>query len=99
VLFLAHFDWKVIKNGFRFGVSEMLGSMAWGLGQARRDLDHTGKTDQLRRDLGQLGPGAELQLLRQRACHPLLDIRPAAVEEARPLTAEKLSLAPGEALG
>jgi O-antigen/teichoic acid export membrane protein len=34
VLFLAHFDWEVIKNGFRFGVFEMLGSMAWGLGQA-----------------------------------------------------------------
>lgn len=34
VLFLAHFDWEVTKNGFRFGVFEMLGSMAWGLGQA-----------------------------------------------------------------
>jgi O-antigen/teichoic acid export membrane protein len=34
VLFLAHFDWEVIRNSFRFGVFEMLGSMAWGLGQA-----------------------------------------------------------------
>ena len=34
VLFLAHFDWEVIKNGFRFGVFEMLGSLAWGIGQA-----------------------------------------------------------------
>ena len=34
MLFLAHFDWEVIKNGFRFGVFEMLGSLAWGIGQA-----------------------------------------------------------------
>ena len=34
VLFLAHFDWQVIKNGFRFGVFEMLGSIAWAVGQA-----------------------------------------------------------------
>jgi O-antigen/teichoic acid export membrane protein len=34
VLFLAHFDWEVIKNSFRFGVFEMLGSVAWTLGQA-----------------------------------------------------------------
>jgi len=34
VLFLAHFDWEVIKTSFRFGVFEMLGSMAWAIGQA-----------------------------------------------------------------
>ncbi len=31
--FLAHFDWSVIKDSFRFGVFEMLGSAAWGVGQ------------------------------------------------------------------
>jgi O-antigen/teichoic acid export membrane protein len=34
VLFLAHFDGEVIKTGFRFGVFEMLGSIAWAGGQA-----------------------------------------------------------------
>ncbi len=34
ILFLAHFDWEVIWNSFRFGVFEMLGSVAWTLGQA-----------------------------------------------------------------
>jgi O-antigen/teichoic acid export membrane protein len=34
VLFLAHFDWKVVKSSFRFGVFEMLGSLAWAIGQA-----------------------------------------------------------------
>ncbi len=34
VLFLAHFDWEVVKTGFRFGVFEMLGSIAWAGGQA-----------------------------------------------------------------
>ena len=34
LLFLAHFDWEVIKNSFRFGVFEMLGSIAWSVGQA-----------------------------------------------------------------
>lgn len=34
LLFLAHFDWKIIKDSFRFGVFEMLGSSAWALGQA-----------------------------------------------------------------
>lgn len=34
LLFLAHFDWDVIKNSFRFGVFEMLGSIAWAAGQA-----------------------------------------------------------------
>jgi O-antigen/teichoic acid export membrane protein len=32
--FLAHFDWSVIKDSFRFGVFEMLGSAAWGVGQS-----------------------------------------------------------------
>ncbi len=32
--FLAHFDWAVIKKSFRFGVFEMLGSVAWGIGQS-----------------------------------------------------------------
>jgi O-antigen/teichoic acid export membrane protein len=34
ILFLAHFDWSVIKDSFRFGVFEMLGSAAWSFGQA-----------------------------------------------------------------
>lgn len=34
VLFLAHFDWDVVKTSFRFGVFEMLGSAAWSFGQA-----------------------------------------------------------------
>lgn len=34
ILFLAHFDWGVIKSAFRFGVFEMLGSVAWAIGQA-----------------------------------------------------------------
>jgi O-antigen/teichoic acid export membrane protein len=34
ILFLAHFDWDVVKNSFKFGVFEMLGSAAWSAGQA-----------------------------------------------------------------
>jgi O-antigen/teichoic acid export membrane protein len=34
IYFLAHFDWSVIKESFRFGVFEMLGSVAYGIGQA-----------------------------------------------------------------
>jgi len=34
LLFLAHFDWSVVKSAFRFGVFEMLGSVAWGVGQS-----------------------------------------------------------------
>ena len=34
VLFMAHFDWEVIKTSFQFGVFEMLGSAAWSFGQA-----------------------------------------------------------------
>ncbi len=34
LLFLAHFDWKIVKEAFRFGVFEMLGSIAWAAGQA-----------------------------------------------------------------
>lgn len=34
VLFLAHFDWEVVKTSFKFGVFEMLGSIAWAGGQA-----------------------------------------------------------------
>ncbi|MFT3893625.1 MAG: hypothetical protein QM730_18505 [Anaerolineales bacterium] len=34
VLFLAHFDWEVVKTSFQFGVFEMLGSAAWSFGQA-----------------------------------------------------------------
>jgi O-antigen/teichoic acid export membrane protein len=32
--FLAHFDWSVIKDSFRFGIFEMLGSAVWGVGQS-----------------------------------------------------------------
>ena len=34
VLFLAHFDFEIIKTSFKFGVFEMLGSAAWSFGQA-----------------------------------------------------------------
>jgi len=34
VLFLAHFDWQVVKTSLRFGLFEMLGSLAWAVGQA-----------------------------------------------------------------
>jgi len=34
VFFLAHFDWSVIRQAFRFGFFEMLGSVAWAIGQA-----------------------------------------------------------------
>jgi O-antigen/teichoic acid export membrane protein len=34
ILFLAHFDWGVVKTSFKFGVFEMLGSAAWSFGQA-----------------------------------------------------------------
>ncbi len=34
VLFLAHFDLEIVKDSFRFGVFEMLGSAAWSGGQA-----------------------------------------------------------------
>ena len=34
LLFLAHFDWEVIWTAFRFGVFDMLASVAWMIGQA-----------------------------------------------------------------
>jgi len=34
VLFLAHFDLKIVKEAFKFGVFEMLGSAAYTFGQA-----------------------------------------------------------------
>jgi O-antigen/teichoic acid export membrane protein len=34
LLFMAHFDWATVKSSFRFGVFEMLGSVAWSVGQA-----------------------------------------------------------------
>jgi O-antigen/teichoic acid export membrane protein len=34
ILFLAHFDWEIIKTGFTFGIFGMLGSIAWAAGQA-----------------------------------------------------------------
>ncbi len=38
VLFLAHFDWEIVKTSFRFGVFEMLGSLAWAVGQSSEIL-------------------------------------------------------------
>jgi len=38
VLFLAHFDWETVKTAFRFGLFEMLGSVAWMVGQAAEVL-------------------------------------------------------------
>ena len=34
VYFLAHFDWQTVWKSFRFGVFEMIGAAAWGLGQS-----------------------------------------------------------------
>ena len=34
LLFMAHFDWQTVKSSFHFGVFEMLGSVAWSVGQA-----------------------------------------------------------------
>jgi O-antigen/teichoic acid export membrane protein len=34
VLFLAHFDWEIVRTGFGFGIFEMLASAAWSAGQA-----------------------------------------------------------------
>jgi O-antigen/teichoic acid export membrane protein len=34
VFFLAHFDWTIVKEAFRFGLFEMLGSVAWAVGQS-----------------------------------------------------------------
>ena len=34
VLFLAHFDWEIFITSLKFGVFEMLGSIAWAAGQA-----------------------------------------------------------------
>ncbi len=34
LLFLAHFDRNIVKEALRFGVFEMLGSIAWATGQA-----------------------------------------------------------------
>jgi O-antigen/teichoic acid export membrane protein len=38
LIFLAHFDWEIVKSAFRFGVYEMLGSVAWAVGQAMEIL-------------------------------------------------------------
>ena len=32
--FMAHFDWQIVKKSFRFGIFEMAGSAAYGIGQA-----------------------------------------------------------------
>ena len=62
ILFLAHFDWDVVKTSFKFGVFEMLGSARLVLRAGGGDCHHTGTPDQLRRDLGKLGPGTEFYL-------------------------------------
>lgn len=38
LLFLAHFDWAVVRESLRFGLFEMLGSVAWGVGQSAEIL-------------------------------------------------------------
>jgi O-antigen/teichoic acid export membrane protein len=38
LLFMAHFDWAVVKSAFRFGVFDMLASAAWTVGQAAEIL-------------------------------------------------------------
>ena len=32
--FMAHFDWQIVKKSFRFGIFEMAGSAAYGIGQS-----------------------------------------------------------------
>ena len=34
IYFMAHFDWETVKKSFRFGVFEMIGAAAWGVGQS-----------------------------------------------------------------
>lgn len=34
ILFMAHFDWQIVKTSLSYGVFEMLGSIAWAAGQA-----------------------------------------------------------------
>jgi hypothetical protein len=34
VYFLAHFDWETVWKSFRFGIFEMAGAGAWGIGQS-----------------------------------------------------------------
>lgn len=34
LLFMAHFDWRTVVSAFRFGVFEMLGGIAWAIGEA-----------------------------------------------------------------
>jgi O-antigen/teichoic acid export membrane protein len=34
VYFLAHFDWETVWKSFRFGIFEMIGAGAWGIGQS-----------------------------------------------------------------
>ncbi|HPH95286.1 MAG TPA: hypothetical protein PKW33_10880 [Anaerolineaceae bacterium] len=38
LVFLAHFDFATLKESLRFGVFEMLGSLAWGIGQSMEVL-------------------------------------------------------------
>jgi|WetSurMetagenome_2_1015567.scaffolds.fasta_scaffold03770_6 O-antigen/teichoic acid export membrane protein len=38
IYFLAHFDWNTIWKSFKFGIFEMLGGAAWGLGQSMEVL-------------------------------------------------------------
>ena len=59
ILFMAHFDWKIIKETFRFGFFEMLGGMTVAAGVGAGDLDHPERAGELFRDLGQLDPGGE----------------------------------------
>jgi len=34
LLFMAHFDWRTVVSAFRFGTFEMLGAIAWAIGEA-----------------------------------------------------------------
>ena len=72
VLFLAHFDWKVIRTGFRFGGFEMLGSLAWAAGQAAEVAITQHGLINYAETWGNWVRGAELRLRLQRDQHPLL---------------------------
>ncbi len=71
MLFLAHFDGAVLKSSLKFGVFEMLGSLAWSVGQAAEISDYAGPPRRYAEDLGQLGVGTEFHLRLDILQHPL----------------------------
>jgi len=56
ILFLAHFDWDVVKTSFKFGVFEMLGSAAWSFGRPAEIAITQALINYA--EIGELGPGS-----------------------------------------